>query len=99
MARDVKDIGEMRALVANGENLEDVVFHYKCPDCGKRKKITLRYDGDVGAKMFVGDKTRLDSVLAANGRCVRCSINAGELEYKQYGGGDDDEPYDLDDDE
>jgi len=93
MTRHVGDINEMRALVTAGGDLSDVVFHYRCTECGKRKKIS-RIVGDP--KQFVGDKTRLDVVLEQNGRCVRCGINAGAVAYKRYEGGDDgdDEPVD-----
>jgi len=88
MTRDVRDINDMRALVAGGENLHDVVFHYKCPVSGKRKKITLAYDvredgsTENGARMFVGDKTRLDVVLEGDGKSVRTLIDEGKVAYK-----------------
>ena len=101
MTRDIRDITEMRALSARKllglDDLKDVVFHYTCPDCGRKKKITLAQDQGEYAKQFVGDKTRLDSVLDNNGRCVTCSIKAGAVAYKRMdgdGGDDDDEPID-----
>ena len=77
MTRDVRTLDEMKALVAAGGDISDVVYHYKCPVCGKRKKITMGF-GD--AKLaYIGGKSRLEVVLENDNKCVTCARMDGTV--------------------
>ena len=78
--RHVEDIEIMKRMRVFGSitdsilgrppNISDVVYHFKCVECGKRKKIVVANDK---VEPSCG-KNHLDIVLENGNKCVSCYL-------------------------
>jgi len=83
--RDIRDLETMKRMKYGGDpgffgriigrtpepqDISDVVYHYECPICGKKKKITVKLEDQYHVAPGL---TRLDVVLMNENRCVTCS--------------------------